>query len=93
MEETSPVPGNDVHHGEAAVDVIYPVDNRGERIEGIGGCQSQKQLIDHSNVEDNLVVGCVDEIPIGQLLEMGVDLVVGDFAFLRFEKLLKRRRL
>ena len=78
VEEAGAVPGDDVHRGVAAVDVVLPLDDRLERAQGVGRRDGVQQPVDHLDVQRDLGRVGLDEIALGQEVEMRGDLVRAD---------------
>jgi len=60
------------------VEVIFPLDDRTERADGVGGSDGSEQLVHHLNVEGDLAAFGIDEVAVGQQTEMRRDLVITD---------------
>jgi hypothetical protein len=78
VEKAGPVPGDDIDDREAAVQIVLPVDDRPQRADGVGLVDRLQQPVHHLDVEGDLPSLRVEEIPLGEQVEMRRDLVRAD---------------
>ena len=78
VEEPGAVPRHDVHHREGAIEIVFPVDDRAQRSDGIGRRDRGEKFVHHLDVQRDLGPFRVDKIAVGQETEMGRDLIIAD---------------
>ena len=78
IEEAGAVPSDDVDDGEAAVEVVFPVDDGLERADGVRCGDRMEKFVHHLNVQRDLARIGVDEIAFGQQIEVRGDFVLAD---------------
>lgn len=78
VEQASAIPGHHVHDRERTVEVVLPIDDGHEGADGLGIRNGIEQPVHHLDMEGNLARVRVDEIPLGQQVEMRRDLVQAD---------------
>ena len=75
VEEAGAVPCDDVDDRERAIEVVLPFDHRLERADGVGLRDGGEQPVDHPDVQRDLVGLGVDEVAVGEQIEVRGDLV------------------
>ena len=78
VEEAGAVPGDDVHHREAAVEIVLPVDDRPERTDGVRLVDGLEEAVDHLDVQGDLAGLGVEEVALREQVEVGGDLILAD---------------
>ena len=81
MEESCSVPSNDIDDGETAIEILLPVDDGDEGVCGVRRGDALNKTIDHLDVQNDLVFGCIDEVTIGQRFEVNGDFLCGNVRF------------
>ena len=78
VEKPGPIPGNHVHDGQAAVEIILPVDDGPQRAYRVGLADRFEQPVDHLDVQGDLVRLGVEKITLRKQIEMRRDLILTD---------------
>ena len=78
VEEAGAVPGDDVHHREAAVEIVLPFDDGPERTDGVRLADGLEEAVDHLDVQGDFAGFSVEKIPLREQVEVGGDLILTD---------------